>query len=111
MKAIFIIVYQMFSERSMDELQLKELQDQLEAEQYFSSLYKTQVKELKEEIEEKQRIISDFEEEKYKKHINYIEMIANFQMICLIGVVFVIKSRSRWPGLKRKVWRADRLRS
>lgn len=49
----------------MDELQLKELQDQLEAEQYFSSLYKTQVKELKEELEERQKIINDLEEEKY----------------------------------------------
>ncbi|XP_069476982.1 rho-associated protein kinase 1 [Ambystoma mexicanum] len=36
-----------------NEGQMRELQDQLEAEQYFSTLYKTQVKELKEEIEEK----------------------------------------------------------
>lgn len=35
--------------------QMRELQDQLEAEQYFSTLYKTQVKELKEEFEEKNR--------------------------------------------------------
>lgn len=32
--------------RSVDDLQRKELEDQLEAEQYFSTLYKTQVKEL-----------------------------------------------------------------
>uniref|UniRef100_A0A671RQK6 non-specific serine/threonine protein kinase n=1 Tax=Sinocyclocheilus anshuiensis TaxID=1608454 RepID=A0A671RQK6_9TELE len=38
-----------------NEGQMRELQDQLEAEQYFSTLYKTQVKELKEEIEEKNR--------------------------------------------------------
>ncbi|RWS16484.1 rho-associated protein kinase 2-like isoform X1 [Dinothrombium tinctorium] len=50
--------------RSVDELQLKEAQDQLEAEQYFSSLYKTQVKELKEELEEKQKSIHDLTEDK-----------------------------------------------
>nr|XP_022315785.1 rho-associated protein kinase 1-like isoform X1 [Crassostrea virginica]XP_022315786.1 rho-associated protein kinase 1-like isoform X1 [Crassostrea virginica] len=42
-------------ELSINELQMKELQDQLEAEQYFSSLYRTQVKELKEDVEEKNR--------------------------------------------------------
>uniref|UniRef100_A0AAQ4RPU7 Rho-associated protein kinase 1 n=1 Tax=Gasterosteus aculeatus aculeatus TaxID=481459 RepID=A0AAQ4RPU7_GASAC len=39
--------------------QMRELQDQLEAEQYFSTLYKTQVKELKEEIEEKNRQVQE----------------------------------------------------
>ncbi|XP_052466704.1 rho-associated protein kinase 1 isoform X1 [Carassius gibelio] len=38
-----------------NEGQMRELQDQLEAEQYFSTLYKAQVKELKEENEEKNR--------------------------------------------------------
>ncbi|KFW08138.1 Rho-associated protein kinase 1, partial [Eurypyga helias] len=38
-----------------NEGQMRELQDQLEAEQYFSTLYKTQVKELKEEIDEKEK--------------------------------------------------------
>ncbi|XP_050982395.1 rho-associated protein kinase 1 isoform X1 [Labeo rohita] len=42
-----------------NEGQMRELQDQLEAEQYFSTLYKTQVKELKEEIEEKNRQTQD----------------------------------------------------
>ncbi|CAJ1072492.1 rho-associated protein kinase 1 isoform X2 [Xyrichtys novacula] len=42
-----------------NEGQMRELQDQLEAEQYFSTLYKTQVKELKEEIEERNRQIQD----------------------------------------------------
>ncbi|KAJ8408186.1 hypothetical protein AAFF_G00264140 [Aldrovandia affinis] len=42
-----------------NEGQMRELQDQLEAEQYFSTLYKTQVKELKEEIEEKNRLVQD----------------------------------------------------
>lgn len=32
--------------RSVDDLQNKELEEQLEAEQYFSTLYKTQVREL-----------------------------------------------------------------
>ncbi|XP_060679557.1 rho-associated protein kinase 1 [Hemiscyllium ocellatum] len=44
-----------------NEGQMRELQDQLEAEQYFSTLYKTQVKELKEENEEKNRINSELQ--------------------------------------------------
>jgi Rho-associated protein kinase 1 len=47
-----------------DILQMKELQDQLEAEQYFSRLYKTQSSELREEMDEKSREIQDLEEEK-----------------------------------------------
>uniref|UniRef100_A0A8C2KVI9 Rho-associated protein kinase 2 n=1 Tax=Cyprinus carpio TaxID=7962 RepID=A0A8C2KVI9_CYPCA len=41
--------------------QMKELQDQLEAEQYFSTLYKTQVRELKEECEEKNKLYKDMD--------------------------------------------------
>ncbi|XP_025891291.1 rho-associated protein kinase 1 [Nothoprocta perdicaria] len=51
-----------------NEGQMRELQDQLEAEQYFSTLYKTQVKELKEEIDEKnketQRKIQELQNER-----------------------------------------------
>lgn len=47
-----------------DMSQLKELQDQLEAEQYFSRLYKTQSSELREDVEEKQRTITDLEEDR-----------------------------------------------
>ncbi|XP_027494326.1 rho-associated protein kinase 1 isoform X2 [Corapipo altera] len=51
-----------------NECQMRELQDQLEAEQYFSTLYKTQVKELKEEIDEKnketQRKMQELQNEK-----------------------------------------------
>lgn len=43
---------------------MKELQDSLETEQYFSTLYKTQTNELKEELEEKNRINKEFEEER-----------------------------------------------
>jgi hypothetical protein len=43
---------------------MKELQDQLEAEQYFSRLYKTQSTELREEIEEKSRAIQELEDER-----------------------------------------------
>lgn len=43
---------------------MKEIQDQLEAEQYFSSLYKTQVRELKEDLEERQKQLQDVQEEK-----------------------------------------------
>ncbi|KAM6948964.1 rho-associated protein kinase 1 [Aplochiton taeniatus] len=42
-----------------NEGQMRELQDQLEAEQYFSTLYKTQVKELKEEIEDRNRQVQE----------------------------------------------------
>ncbi|XP_055298419.1 rho-associated protein kinase 1 [Sitodiplosis mosellana] len=47
-----------------DILQMKELQDQLEAEQYFSRLYKTQSTELREENDEKGRSIQELEEER-----------------------------------------------
>uniref|UniRef100_A0A665W6H1 non-specific serine/threonine protein kinase n=1 Tax=Echeneis naucrates TaxID=173247 RepID=A0A665W6H1_ECHNA len=42
--------------------QMKELQDQLEAEQYFSTLYKTQVRELKEECEERNKLTKDVQQ-------------------------------------------------
>lgn len=44
--------------------QMKELQDQLEAEQYFSRLYKTQSSELREENDDKSRSLSELEEER-----------------------------------------------
>ena len=40
------------SARAVEDLQRKELEDQLEAETYFSGLYKTQVRELQEEVDE-----------------------------------------------------------
>uniref|UniRef100_A0A674N028 non-specific serine/threonine protein kinase n=1 Tax=Takifugu rubripes TaxID=31033 RepID=A0A674N028_TAKRU len=46
-------------ERQDADGQMKELQDQLEAEQYFSTLYKTQVRELKEECEERNKLCKD----------------------------------------------------
>ncbi|CAL1536686.1 unnamed protein product [Lymnaea stagnalis] len=46
-------------EGSQNDSVIKDLQEQLEAETYFSSLYKTQVKELKEEIDEKKKQIQD----------------------------------------------------
>lgn len=49
---------------SVDVLQMKELQDQLETEQYFSTLYKTQTEELKEEAEERSRCVLELEEER-----------------------------------------------
>ncbi|XP_022252479.1 rho-associated protein kinase 2-like isoform X2 [Limulus polyphemus] len=50
--------------RSAADFQMKELQDQLEAEQYFSTLYKTQVKEKKEDLEEKERAVQDLQEDR-----------------------------------------------
>ena len=46
---------------SVNDLQMKELQDQLEAEQYFSSLYRTQVKELKDDVEENNKHSEDMQ--------------------------------------------------
>uniref|UniRef100_A0A8C8JF65 Rho-associated protein kinase 1 n=1 Tax=Oncorhynchus tshawytscha TaxID=74940 RepID=A0A8C8JF65_ONCTS len=51
-----------------NEGQMRELQDQLEAEQYFSTLYKTQVKELKEEIEERNRQLQDVHKKVHELH-------------------------------------------
>uniref|UniRef100_A0A673CH11 non-specific serine/threonine protein kinase n=1 Tax=Sphaeramia orbicularis TaxID=375764 RepID=A0A673CH11_9TELE len=48
-------------ERQDTDGQMKELQDQLEAEQYFSTLYKTQVRELKEECEERNKLYKDMD--------------------------------------------------
>ncbi|NP_001154860.1 uncharacterized protein LOC100301953 [Xenopus laevis] len=42
--------------------QMKELQDQLEAEQYFSTLYKTQVRELKEECDDKGKLCKEVQQ-------------------------------------------------
>ncbi|XP_056125116.1 rho-associated protein kinase 2b isoform X3 [Rhinichthys klamathensis goyatoka] len=46
-------------EREEADIQLKELKDQLEAEQYFTKLYKTQIRELKEENDEKAKLYKD----------------------------------------------------
>ncbi|MBZ3885278.1 Rho-associated protein kinase 2 [Sciurus carolinensis] len=51
-------------ERQDADGQMKELQDQLEAEQYFSILYKTQVRELKEECEEKTKLCKELQQKK-----------------------------------------------
>ncbi|XP_024935598.1 rho-associated protein kinase 2 isoform X2 [Cephus cinctus] len=52
------------TQRSVDSLQTKELQEQLEAEAYFSTLYKTQSLELREELDEKTRLHQELEEER-----------------------------------------------
>ena len=49
--------------RSVDDLQRKELEDQLEAEQYFSTLYKTQVRELQDEVDEGKEHVNELERE------------------------------------------------
>ncbi|XP_053700966.1 rho-associated protein kinase 2 [Synchiropus splendidus] len=49
-------------ERQDADGQMKELQDQLEAEQYFSTLYKTQVRELKEECEERNKLYKEVQQ-------------------------------------------------
>lgn len=56
-------LYKIKRDWQMEQLQMKELQDSFEAEQYFSTLYKTQTNELREELEEKNRVQKEFEEE------------------------------------------------
>uniref|UniRef100_A0A671QQK3 non-specific serine/threonine protein kinase n=1 Tax=Sinocyclocheilus anshuiensis TaxID=1608454 RepID=A0A671QQK3_9TELE len=46
-------------EREEADKQLKELKDQLESEQYFTKLYKTQIRELKEDSDEKAKLYKD----------------------------------------------------
>lgn len=52
-------LHKLRSARAVDDLHRKELEDQLEAESYFSGLYKTQVKELQEEVEEARQRTED----------------------------------------------------
>ncbi|XP_072750269.1 rho-associated, coiled-coil containing protein kinase 2 isoform X1 [Anoplolepis gracilipes] len=52
------------TQRNVDQLQTKELQEQLEAETYFSTLYKTQTQELREELDEKMRLQQELDEER-----------------------------------------------
>ncbi|XP_058469318.1 rho-associated protein kinase 2-like isoform X2 [Solea solea] len=58
-------------EKQEADSQLKELKDQLEAEQYFTTLYKTQIRELKEECDERNKMfkqaqqrLAQYEEER-----------------------------------------------
>ncbi|KAM4713160.1 rho-associated protein kinase 2-like isoform 2-T4 [Anableps anableps] len=46
-------------EKQEADSQLKELKDQLEAEQYFTTLYKTQIRELKDESDEKNKMYKE----------------------------------------------------
>ena len=61
--------------RSVDDLQRKELEEQLEAEQYFTTLYKTQVRELTDEVDEAKEKTQELENEK-KSLIEQMKIIA-----------------------------------
>ena len=62
--------------RSVDDLQRKELEEQLEAEQYFTTLYKTQVRELTDEVDEAKEKTQELENEK-KSLIEQMKIIAS----------------------------------
>lgn len=62
--------------RSVDDLQRKELEDQLEAEQYFSTLYKTQVRELQDEVDEGKDHVNELEREFENQAQRLQQMIA-----------------------------------
>ena len=57
-------LYKVKREWAVEQLKMKDVQDCLEAEQYFAMLYKSQANELKEELDEKIRINKEFEEER-----------------------------------------------
>jgi len=57
-------VHKIRSARAVEDLQRKELEDQLEAEAYFSGLYKTQVRELQEEVDEGKARVDELMAEK-----------------------------------------------
>ncbi|XP_066538255.1 rho-associated protein kinase 1 isoform X2 [Hoplias malabaricus] len=63
-----------------NEGQMRELQDQLEAEQYFSTLYKTQVKELKEELEERSRLVQDVQKKVQEMHSERDSLMAQLDL-------------------------------
>lgn len=63
-----------------NEGQMRELQDQLEAEQYFSTLYKTQVKELKEELEERNRLVQDAQKKVQEMHTERDSLMAQLDL-------------------------------
>lgn len=57
-------LHRLKTQKSVDDLQMKDLQDQLEDQQHFTTLYKSQSEQLKDEIEEKCRNIVELEEER-----------------------------------------------
>uniref|UniRef100_A0A8C7TEV5 non-specific serine/threonine protein kinase n=1 Tax=Oncorhynchus mykiss TaxID=8022 RepID=A0A8C7TEV5_ONCMY len=63
-----------------NEGQMRELQDQLEAEQYFSTLYKTQVKELKEDIEERNRQVQEVQKKVQELHSERDTLLAQLDL-------------------------------
>ncbi|XP_036453556.1 rho-associated protein kinase 1 isoform X2 [Colossoma macropomum] len=63
-----------------NEGQMRELQDQLEAEQYFSTLYKTQVKELKEELEERNRLVQETQKKMHEMHAERDSLMAQLDL-------------------------------
>lgn len=52
------------AQKSVDDLQSKDLQDQLDDQTHFTTLYKSQCEQLKEEVDEKSRTITELEEER-----------------------------------------------
>ena len=62
--------------RSVDDLQRKELEEQLEAEQYFTTLYKTQVNELTDEVEDSKEREREAREER-EAILNQLKSLAS----------------------------------
>ena len=65
-------VHKVRAARCIDDLQRKELEDQLETEQYFSTLYKTQVRELQDEVDESKDRSTELERE-VESHVQRLQ--------------------------------------
>lgn len=91
MKSMEEDLHKVKAARSVDDLQRKELEDQLEAEQYFSTLYKTQVRELQDEVDEGKEKQTELESEKEK----------------LMGQLQQLQARADSEALSRRVAEED----
>ncbi|KAE8598512.1 hypothetical protein XENTR_v10016849 [Xenopus tropicalis] len=84
-----------------NEGQMRELQDQLEAEQYFSTLYKTQVRELKEEVEEKTKHSHELEKRVHELYNDkYVHLLTRDGFNSSVQKYFIIGFR--WNLLSQK---------
>lgn len=75
----------MFKVKNAHMIQLKEAQEQFEAEQYFTQLYKKQSTELREEMEEKLRIITELEDERVSAHDSQVTNHYNMLITVLLS--------------------------
>ena len=71
--------------RSVDEVARKDLEDQLETEQHFRSLYKTQAATLQDEVDEARDRIAEVEAEAKKNHRHLQQALEVKIFFCLVS--------------------------